>query len=60
MHFNPPGKGISLSRVSGDLDLSDEDAEVIFEKDAEGKKGAEVKKPMNVQAWIKDSSDKLN
>ena len=50
-------KGVELSRVSGDLVFT-EDEDVDF--DPEAKKAAEHLKRENVQAWIKDSSDKLN
>lgn len=50
----PPldAKGIELSRVSGDLDFSEDD--VNLDNDSEAKRQAEKVKFENVQAWIKD------
>ena len=51
-------KGIELSRVSGDLDFSEED--VDLNEDPVAKQMAERLKIENVNAWIKDSSDATN
>lgn len=55
-------KGIELSRVSGDLDFTDdeEDNTRYLEKDPEAKRMAEKIKIENVQAWIKDQTDTMN
>lgn len=52
----PPidAKGIELSRVSGDLDFSEDD--VNMDNDSEAKRRAEKVKFENVQAWIKDQT----
>ena len=50
--MSPPTKGLELSRVSGDLDFSDD--EDILEKDPEAKRLAEKNNYQNVLAWIKD------
>ena len=52
-------KGIELSRVSGELDFTDDDDD-ISARDPEAKKLAEQFKIENVQAWIKDQSDTIN
>ena len=60
--FMPPPldpKGIELSRVSGELDFTD-DEDDISARDPEAKKLAEQFKIENVQAWIKDQSDTIN
>lgn len=51
-------KGIELSRVSGDLDFSEED--VDLNEDPIARQMAERLKIENVNAWIKDSSDATN
>ena len=59
--MSPPmnGKGIELSRVSGDLDFSEEE-DIAFQKDPEAKRLAEKVKVDNVQAWIKDENDRVH
>lgn len=54
-------KGIELSRVSGDLEFSEEseDSDKVFD-DPHAKHEAERVKRENVQAWIKDQTDKIN
>ena len=60
----PPqeAKGIELSRVSGDLDFSDDEEfnDQYLERDPEARRAHEKVKIDNVQAWIKDQSDALN
>jgi len=62
--LRPPqeAKGIELSRVSGDLDFSDDEEynTQYLEKDPEAKRAHEKVKIDNVQAWIKDQSDATN
>jgi hypothetical protein len=54
-------KGIELSRVSGDLVFTDEEeSERLFAMDPKAREQAEKHKIENVQAWIKDKTDKLN
>ena len=55
------GKGIECSRVSGELDFSeDEDPEVSLQKDLDAREAAEKLRIKNVQAWINDQSDSVN
>mmetsp|Transcript_33625 Transcript_33625/g.51836 ORF Transcript_33625/g.51836 Transcript_33625/m.51836 type:complete len:147 (-) Transcript_33625:1418-1858(-) len=54
-------KGIELSRVSGDLDLSEsEDNDNVLGRDPLAREMAEKLKIENVKAWIQDSSDSVN
>ena len=58
----PEAKGIELSRVSGDLDFSDDEEfnAQYLERDPEARRLHEKVKIENVQAWIKDLSDSIN
>ena len=56
-------KGIELSRVSGDLDFTDDEEEEnakFLERDPEAKRMADLVKMENVQAWIKDQTHAVN
>ena len=55
-------KGIELSRVSGDLDFTDdeEDNDRLLQRDPVAKQMAEKIKMENVQAWIKDQTHAVN
>ena len=54
-------RGIELSRVSGELEFSEEseDSDKVFD-DPSARQEAERVKRENVQAWIKDQTDKIN
>ena len=55
-------KGVELSRISGDLDFSDDEDfnTKLLEKDPEARRLAEQVKIDNVQAWLKDQSEVVN
>ena len=53
-------RGIELSRISGDITFTDDEHDQHLEQDPEAKKLAERLKFENVQAWIKDQSDRIN
>ena len=54
--YTADAKGIELSRVSGDLDFSDEEEfnAMFLQNDPDAKRMHEQLKIDNVQAWIKD------
>jgi hypothetical protein len=54
------GKGIELSRVSGDLDFSEEDGDESLRKDPFAREAAEKLNIQNVAAWMRDSSGLVN
>lgn len=60
--YTADAKGIELSRVSGDLDFSDEEEfnAMFLQNDPDAKRMHEQLKIDNVQAWIKDASAFMN
>jgi hypothetical protein len=54
------GKGVDESRVSGDLDFSDEDGDETLRKDPVAREAAEKLQIQNVTAWMRDVSDFVN
>ena len=61
-HMRTPvnARGIELSRISGDITFTDDEDDNNLDQDPEAKRLAERLKFENVQAWIKDQSDRIN